>query len=135
MHRVSKDELDAAFLLAVKARSLEAAKLLHKSGANINARDHEGNTALRYACEWPEPQYETVNWLIQKHADINASNKDGMTPETGNTPLSEAVRAYDNILAAALIRAGADVNGLTPSGAPTFFGSTCRKCGLGAWLG
>lgn len=40
--RVPKVELDAAFLLAVKARSLEAAMLLHKHGANVNARDEGG---------------------------------------------------------------------------------------------
>ena len=84
--RVPKDQLDAAFLIAVKARSLEAAMLLQKHSANVNARDERGDTALHYACEWPDPQYKTVKWLIEKRADVNASNNDGLAPETGNTP-------------------------------------------------
>jgi len=125
MQRVPQAELDKAFLLAVKACSLEGAKLLNKHGANVNARDERGDTALHYACAWPDPQYEAVKWLIQKRADVNASNNDGMTPDTGHTPLSEAAATYDNILAIALIRAGADVNALTPDGAPLHI--ACRS--------
>lgn len=48
-----------------------------------------------------------------------------MTPDTGHTPLSQAAATYDNILAVALIRAGADVNALTPDGAPLHI--VCRS--------
>lgn len=60
MQRVPQAELDKAFLLAVKACSLEGAKLLNKHGSNVNARDERGDTALHYTCAWPDPQYETV---------------------------------------------------------------------------
>lgn len=59
-----------------------------------------------------------MKWLIEKRADVNASNNDGKTPETGNTPLGHAVSAYDNTLAGILIRAGANVNAMTTSGTP-----------------
>jgi ankyrin repeat protein len=88
------------------------------SGADVNTRDSNGDTALHHACAWPAPQYSAVQWLVENGADVNASNNDGMTPETGHTPLFEAASSYDYRLAAYLLNAGANPNALTPDGSP-----------------
>jgi len=112
----TQETKDKAFLASVKGRSVDIARILVEHGANINARDANGDSALHYACEWPTPQYSAVKWLVANGADVNASNNDGMTPKTGHTPLFEAASAYDNRLASFLLQAGANVNAITPDG-------------------
>ena len=105
-------------MVAIKTRHLDAAKVLFEHKANVNVRDANGDTALHHACAWPAPQYTAVQWLVESGADVNASNNDGMTPETGHTPLFEASSSYDYRLTAYLLAAGANPNALTPDGSP-----------------
>lgn len=120
----TQESKNNAFLASVKGRSLEIARILFEHGANINVRDGNGDSALHYACAWPNPQYSAVEWLVANGADVNASNNDGMTPETGHTPLFDAASGYDNRLASFLLQAGANVNALTPDGSALH--SACR---------
>jgi ankyrin repeat protein len=59
------------------ARLITAA-LLIDHGANINARDSAGDSALMKATM--ENNVEIARWLIEHGADVNAANKQGQTP-------------------------------------------------------
>lgn len=52
---------------------------LLKSGADVNAKDNEGWSALMYAIRY-QNNLEFVNILIQNGADVNSKNKYGATP-------------------------------------------------------
>lgn len=52
---------------------------LLKSGADVNAKDNEGWSALMYAIRY-QNNLEFVNILIQNGADVNSKNKYGSTP-------------------------------------------------------
>ena len=93
---------DQQFLEMCKEGNTQGVIEAIKSGANVNAKDNDGFTALILAAVFGHT--EIVKALIQAGADINAKNNDGWTALMvatirGNT---ETVKA--------LIQAGADVN-------------------------
>ena len=58
------------------------AALLLAHGANINAQDNEGNTALMHVCNISEPKEERsifVRFLLAYHPRLNIKNHDGQT--------------------------------------------------------
>jgi ankyrin repeat protein len=106
-------------------------------GANINAKNNNGETPLHIAVLHSQP-IEVVNALIAAGADVNAADNHGITllflsvtkmteqityallsagarvdvayPVNGNTVLHAAVSKYDVGVLRALIERGADVN-------------------------
>jgi len=62
------------------ARSTSCASLLIDAGANVNASDESGSTALMHASEIGNRTL--VKLLISKSAIVNVKNKDGETPVT-----------------------------------------------------
>ncbi|MFB8787332.1 MAG: ankyrin repeat domain-containing protein [Potamolinea sp.] len=81
------------------ARSQEMAQLLIAKGADVNAKNKNGETPLHLA-----RSQEMVQLLIAKGADVNAKNKNG------ETPLRLALRINKQEIAQLLIANGADVN-------------------------
>lgn len=71
-------------------------------GANINAVDDEGKTALMLAAE--KGQVGTVNALLAAGADVNATDDDG------DTALMHAADEGNNAVVRLLLDAGADIN-------------------------
>ena len=55
-----------AFMIACETSNLDAMAILHKSGANINARDSEGKTALYHAKV--TKNNAVINWLVKAKA-------------------------------------------------------------------
>lgn len=92
---------------------IESIRLLIAAGANVNARDNNGNTPLHEASQSFRGHTdlpEIIRILIAAGAKVDARNNDGVTPlmwaAEGN--------AVEN--AEALIAAGADVNAKTNDG-------------------
>ncbi|HNX77448.1 MAG TPA: ankyrin repeat domain-containing protein [Candidatus Rifleibacterium sp.] len=117
------------------------ALLLVKAGADVNAIDEDGYTALMYAASKNEP--ELTRSLIKAGADVNARASNGQTPlmaavlygpetvavllesganleatdEKGFTPLMIAVEKSREETVKLLVNAGADVNARSKNGA------------------
>lgn len=75
---------------------VECVRLLAKAGANVNARDHKGNTPLHETSIGPVEEE-----LLRLGADVNARNDDGETP---------IFTTYDDNALALFIRYGADLS-------------------------
>ena len=73
-----KSQRDKALIQACKLGNLEEVEILIFDGANVDARDGRGNSALKWACTGKH--LEVVKYLLDHGADFNAPNRDGETP-------------------------------------------------------
>ena len=67
-----------ALMYAAREGSLEAAKMLADSGADLNVTDPDGTSALEYAII--NGHYDVGKMLLAKGADPNLADRAGMTP-------------------------------------------------------
>jgi ankyrin repeat protein len=67
----------ADFVAAIRKGDTDAIRRLLDNGADVNARDADGNTPLILASFYAGP--ECVELLLKKGADANATNKAGVT--------------------------------------------------------
>jgi hypothetical protein len=87
---------------AGKGHNKEVAELLIDNGADVNARDEDGDTPL----DWADRRNQTATTaLLRKHG-----GKTGEELRTGITPLQQAARDGHKEIAELLIAEGADVN-------------------------
>ncbi len=93
---------------AVRAGDRGAVSALLATGADVNAPQPDGATALHWAVH--RQDVETARALIRAGADVGAAN------DLGVTPLLMACRRGQGGLAARLLEAGADPNAALPSG-------------------
>jgi len=63
---------------ALGAGDTNIAALLLGHGANVNATDGEGKTALHFAAQ--QGTLQAVEWLLKNGADVNAKDNKGTTP-------------------------------------------------------
>lgn len=99
------DDLPLHF--AAQAGDLTEMRRLLDGGADVNALDRNGNTALKYASAEPRP--EAMRLLIQHGAAVNLADNYGFTPlhcAAGHGFYDEALEMVE-----LLISHGADVNG------------------------
>ena len=66
-------------MLASRNGHLMSVKLLLKAGADINAKDTDGNIALHYACS--EGFKDVVQFLLNRKSNPNTKNLRGLTPK------------------------------------------------------
>jgi hypothetical protein len=85
---------------------------LLKRGAEVDARDADGNTALLYATSYfaRGDQRNAGEALLEAGADVNAVNKDG------ETPLLRTARQFDAGGSALLLDHHADINARDKNG-------------------
>ena len=95
---------------AAKARDAAAVKALLKSGADVNAAQGDGMTALHWAAT--NGDAALTQMLLSAGANIRATTRLG-----GITPLLMASQAGHAQVVAALLAAGADANSATATGA------------------
>src|SRR5262245_61977506 len=103
---------DTPLHLASAALRVDAAKLLLENGADVNAQNRRGATALHYACDprprsagvWnPEAQATLIDLLIEYGAKVDHADKGGATA------LHRAVRARSAAAVRSLLKNGASV--------------------------
>src|SRR5262249_977138 len=83
----------------IRNADAQAVRKLLDNGADVNARDPEGNTPLILASFYASP--ECLELLIEKGADVNSANK------AGATPLIRAATDYEKTRL--LVAAGANI--------------------------
>lgn len=102
--------LDAILLDSAKIGNLRGVESVIKQGADINAFDKNGNTALLYAAI--RGDYLMVNHLLAKGALPNMDNKKGYTPL-----ILSCIKGHLSSVEF-LLNHGADYNQAMPLGRP-----------------
>ena len=102
-------KLEAPVVKVAEPRGLEAVRLLIDAGAEVNARDDRGETALMNASQDWETG-EVIRFLLEAGAAIDAAAGEG------RTALMHAIDSGALEPARALIEAGADVNARDDAG-------------------
>lgn len=97
VHAAGSDLADAAM-----KRSREAVRALLAKGADVNARQVDGTTALHWAVRFDD--LEMADLLIRAGADVSAANRQGVRP------IQLAALNGNAAMLQRLIRAGADPN-------------------------
>jgi ankyrin repeat protein len=102
MNNAARSTLNRSLIEAARLGRLQNVRNFIQAGANINARDINGQTALMYAIL--EDQLQIIRVLIRGGANVNARDKDGYTA------LMYAIIEDQLQIIRELIRAGANLN-------------------------
>ncbi|OPY79828.1 MAG: Ankyrin repeats (3 copies) [Syntrophorhabdus sp. PtaU1.Bin058] len=97
-------ELENSLIMYASIGDLTSVRNLVEKGANINARDSVGMTALISAVRMGDRNKEVALFLIEKGADVNVYDKYGLTP------LMHAAQGGSVNIVNALINKGANLN-------------------------
>ncbi|WP_353283576.1 ankyrin repeat domain-containing protein [Wolbachia endosymbiont (group A) of Pogonocherus hispidulus] len=105
---LKKAQLDQELLINARNGNLDKVKDLIIQGANLEAKDINGNTALHNACS--NGHLKVVEYLIEKGASLKAKNKDGKTPldlaiQEGRIDIVQAIEQIQSDLNGKLLSA------------------------------
>ena len=76
----NEDGRNTPFLAAFTWKKFDVAEWFLRNGANVNAFDNDGNTALFYAVK-RKYKIENIELLLKFGADFNKGNKEGVSPK------------------------------------------------------
>ncbi len=107
--RTVQPPVNPAIAEAAQKGDTAAVRKLLASGANVNASQGDGMTALHWAAEHGD--VALANALIKAHADVNATTRIGKY-----TPLQIASKDGNAGVVKALVKAGSNVNAVTATG-------------------
>lgn len=133
----SKDDGDTVLIVAASGGSSETVAMLLAAGADLKLTNNLGETALMKAVKLdhrysPDARLPMIDLLLQKGADINAHDKNGMTPLLHSVVqyMSEAggVISHPEVVRL-LIARGADIQ------AKDLEGNTALLLTVGVWQG
>jgi ankyrin repeat protein len=110
---------DAALRQAAQEGQMTAVKELLEKGANVNARDDKGRTALLWVAP-ARDNPEMVKFLIAKGAEVNAADN------AGETALMIAASQSNPGIVTALLEAGAEVNAQNKVGGTALMAAAFR---------
>lgn len=105
------DPTKTLLMSAAEKEHLDEVRQLIASGANVNAHDQNGLTALMYATRSLRINPEIVGILLAAHAEVDATDRKGMTALAWAAADAAGVQVLH-----ALLSAGADVDAKTNSG-------------------
>ena len=108
---------DTEFFAAAKAGDIARVQILLDQGADPDARDERGATALHYAAAYG--QVDLVQLLVEHGADVNARGP------IGNTALIYAAQEGHPEVAHILVEHGANAQ------VPNDYGNTAQKLAVG----
>ena len=135
---------DASLVEAARDRDGNAVRALLDAGADVDARQPDGATALHWAVHWDDAGM--ARRLVRAGADVDAAGAYGVTPlslaaanasavlvellvgagadpnaarDSGETPLMRAASTGSVAAVRALLAAGADIDAAEPTGAQT----------------
>ena len=94
-----------SLLDAARNGRTETVKALVAEGANVNAKDEDGDTALMYVCAYGVT--DVARALVDAGADVNAKNKNG---QTALMRAARSARRFGHAVVAMLVNAGANVD-------------------------
>ncbi|MHA1147921.1 MAG: ankyrin repeat domain-containing protein [Promethearchaeota archaeon] len=102
-------DVDKVLIQAAYNDNFEMVKWALKMGADVNAQDSHGHTALTRLCDY-KGTIEIAKYLIEHGAEVN------FVKEYGHDPLGYAVMSGHLELAKLLLESGADINNKTEYG-------------------
>lgn len=102
----------------------EIVELILKSGANVNAKNKDGFSALKYATSYNHE--DTVKLLLSYDANANIADRDG------RTPLMIAAQKGNKEMVLSFLNSGAEINAADKSGVTALTEAAQKR--LKRWL-
>lgn len=108
VEKLTQEEKDSRLIKAAGNGLFEDVKECFNSGANLESRDHDGNTPLRLAAR--AGYFDIANFLIKAGSNVDAKNN------LGSTPLMVSSGQNHPEIVKILIDAGANLNATADDG-------------------